>query len=321
MTSKEYAEWYTHHEIRQLEDESLNEGPLSHYCSHPHLAIHPYFKMCLEGYSDINNNKLQPLLETLWPDKNNVTLIFVGDSLTRNRINFFFKDVKRILGDHFEHGMVPIKNLDEPVPGDHLSVILYNRQTNQKILLHEAHLTINEFNITTGVYYGNAANIINYVNLVEKRNALIMLTMGAWFNDESKFLSQMTPVVSWLQTLAQRKSVKNKVVWMSAMPQHFDSINGYYSGWGPGSNGEDVENHCKPRINDDPKRDWRNELLRQHLHNISDQYIEMFDDRDIYIPLYSHHSANKDCTHYCYHPIVQMPLYENMTRWLKHFDK
>ena len=94
MTSEEYKNWYTHHEIRHLEDdnqkdENLNHIPFSWYCSHPHLSTHPHFKMGLEGYSDINDNKLRPLLESLWPDTNNVTLIFIGDSLT-GKILFFF---------------------------------------------------------------------------------------------------------------------------------------------------------------------------------------------------------------------------------------
>ena len=325
MTSQEYKEWYTHHEIRHLEDdnekdENVGHIPFSWYCAHPHLSTHPHFKMGLEGYSDINDNKLKPLLESLWPDKNKVTLIFIGDSLTGNRIQYFLWDMKRLHGDLLDKYTIEVGRLSNVSPGNNYRLQIRHVTTDQKIQLHEAHLTLNEFNQTTGVYYGNAEDIVNYVNLVEKRNALIMITMGAWFNEESKFLSQMTPVVSWLQSVAQRKDVKNKVVWFSTIPQHFETSNGYWSGWGPGPNGDAEENQCKPLKSEDPKLDWRNELVRQHLHNISDQYIEIFNDRDIYVPLYNHHSANNDCTHYCYHPVIQQQLYEHMTRWLKHFD-
>jgi len=326
MTSEEYKEWYTHHEIRHLEDdnqkdENVGHIPFSWYCAHPHLTTHPHFKMGLEGYSNVNDNKLRPLLESLWSDtKKNVTLIFIGDSLTGNRIQYLLWDIKRIHGDLLDKQTIEVGRLSSVSPGNNYRLQIRHITTDQKIILHEAHLTLNELNQTSGLYYQNAENIVDYVNLVEKKDALIMITMGAWFNEESKFKSQMTPIVKWLQTVAQRKSVKNKVVWMSAIPQHFETSNGYYNGWGPGPNGDDVENHCKPHISDDPKIDWRNALLRQHLHDINDQYIEIFDDREIYIPLYNHHASNTDCTHYCYHPIFQQPLYERMTQWIQHFD-
>lgn len=310
LTSAEYREWYTEQEIAYLEDKNRRDGnPLSHYCSDPRLSIHPHFKMGLEGYSNKSKNMLKPLLDRLWSIKSNITLCFVGDSLMTNRAHFFIQDIKRIQVD-FKEETSRLGNFD-----------LITHPAHQKIVLQTSKLTLNRFNETTGVYYSNAAEDIDYVNLVEKRDALILVTMGAWFNIQRDYMSQMAPVVSWLQSLAQRAEVKNKVVWLTGIPQHWESENGYwYGGKGPGVNGNEGENMCRPIVDTDPKKDWRNEMVRQHLRNISDQYIEIFDDRDIYLPLHDHHSGNRDCTHYCYHPIYQQPLYEHMLRWLKHFD-
>lgn len=325
LSDQEYKQWYTKHEIVHLEDdnqkdENVGHIPFSWYCAHPHLSTHVHFKMGLDGYSDVNDNKLRPLIDELWLDHKNVTLVFIGDSLIGNRIQYFLWDIKRIHGDLDGKSTIEIARGEAKIHGNNYRLQIRHVQTNKKIHLQEAHLTINEYNETTKLYYGVAERAVDYVNYVDKRNALIMLTMGAWFNDEDKFVSQMTPVVSWLQSVAQRKDVKNKVVWLTATPQHFETSNGYYHGWGPGPNGDTEINQCKPLVNIDPKRDWRTNLVREHLHNISDQYIEMYDDREIYWPLYNHHASNTDCTHYCYHPIFQMPLYEHMTRWLKSFD-
>ena len=315
LTSDEYTHWYTRYEIAHLEDDSRNDNPFNFFCNQPHSSTHPHFKMGLEGYSDIRDNKLLPLLKSLWRDTNNVTLIVIGDSITtNNRIRFFILDIKRNF-----YGDIDEKQLKKITQGENSRVEIHNLKTNQKISIHGAHFTPNELNKTTGNYHENAIKVINYVNLVEKRNAMIMFMMSARFNKEDKLLSQIMPMVQWLQSIAQRKAAKNKVIWLTTIPQHYKTKNGYLNPSSPVPNKTSPINQCRPLIDSDPKKDIRNELVRQYLHNINDQNIEIFDDRDIFVPLYNHHSTNTDCSHYCYHPIIQQPLYEHMSKWLKHF--
>lgn len=80
-------------------------------------------------------------------------------------------------------------------------------------------------------YHNTSGVAIDHINYDEKTNALILPTMGAWFNEEEKFESLVSIELDYFANLTKRTDVINKVLWLAAWPQHFNTTvgNGYFS--------------------------------------------------------------------------------------------
>lgn len=164
-------------------------------------------------------------------------------------------------------------------------------------------------------YHNISAVAIDHLNYVEKRNAIIMPTLGAWFNKKETFESIVTFEMDYFASLAKRSDVRNKVLWLAAWPQHFNTTdgNGYYFSHIPS------DYTCVPhRVNNG---DWRNEILHRIVPNYS-PFIELF-SADVHImnQMWDMHSfpESHDCTHWCYHPLFMVPLWHRLHRILDEF--
>lgn len=85
--------------------------------------------------------------------------------------------------------------------------------------MRHVHLTTNEFETGHG-YHRLANSIIDRVNYIEKTNALIIISMGAWFSDRETFRDQVHNELIWLKRVVQRPDAHNEALWLTAWPIH-----------------------------------------------------------------------------------------------------
>ena len=176
------------------------------------------------------------------------------------------------------------------------------------------HMTPNQYIEDYG-YHNMSGIAIDYINDIERSNAIIMPTMGVWFNSRYEYEEELRIELDYFSTLAKRENVKNKILWLAAWPQHFNTTegNGYYS------IGSHSEYSCVPHsINHD---DWRNDIL-QRVASAYYPHIELFyNDLHFMNEMWDMHSFPRahDCTHWCYHPLYMLPLWHMLGKLLDDF--
>ena len=69
-------------------------------------------------------------------------------------------------------------------------------------------------------------SVLNRINNIEKRDCLLLVTLGAWFNEYNTFPDQIEFFHEWLLRITNYTHVNNKVIWLSPWPQHFNSTTG-----------------------------------------------------------------------------------------------
>lgn len=171
-----------------------------------------------------------------------------------------------------------------------------------------------------------ASRILDRVNFIERSNALVLIHMGEAFTHETLFQHELRLTMDWLNTVAQRTEVRNKVVWLTSWPQHYPHSaqgNGYFHGSAAsvsahGGSGKVHGYSCVPRTN--ITNDWRNTLLLKMLADPLYQHMELFDDRDLMGPLYDMHKGGGDCTHLCYSPVMHQLLWDAISRYVEHYE-
>lgn len=195
-------------------------------------------------------------------------------------------------------------------------------------MIRHVHLTKEESVAGRTGYHHLAERILDRVNFIEKSNALVLIHMGESFSNEKMFAHELRVTMDWLNTIAQRPGVQNKVVWLTSWPQHYPNSvdgNGYYPGAAgvAGSYGSVGHNNaaysCVPRTN--VTNDWRNNMLIKMLATPEYQaHMDLFDDRYLMGPLYDMHKGGGDCTHLCYSPIIHQLLWDAISRYVEHYE-
>ena len=173
--------------------------------------------------------------------------------------------------------------------------------------------------------HGLANAVIDVVNYDRHRNTILMPMMGAWFNRREEFEKYLPGELDFFASVAQRNNVINKVLWLPAWAQHFDNPtgNGYYHDDVAINGQESVR--CVPHKHDPhaPSDDWRNRLLREAVkanHTLA-EYIELFwTDYHIMNVMWDMHlQKGADCTHFCHHPLIMLPLWIKLDKLLNEF--
>jgi hypothetical protein len=162
-------------------------------------------------------------------------------------------------------------------------------------------------------------------SLVGKVNTLVVvLNMGLHYIDNPApgfarvdYQSQMTMMLSYMHNFVIRHPSKDiRVFFRETTAQHFSTYNGYW----PGVNYlGDMKLGCVPINDSSPKADWRNRdieniILRNNFFNI--QILRFY---NITLPLWSEHPSGhmKDCTHFCWTPMLYQPLFHNLDQSLQ----
>lgn len=88
--------------------------------------------------------------------------------------------------------------------------------------MRHVHMTTLEYTPGHG-HHLLANSVIDRVNYIEKSNALIIITMGAWFNRREPFQEAVREEVKWLKSVVQRTDAHNEALWLASWPQHFNT--------------------------------------------------------------------------------------------------
>jgi hypothetical protein len=92
------------------------------------------------------------------------------------------------------------------------------------------------------------------------------------------------------------------ILWMETFPQHFDTNNGYALT----ADRKVVKTNCCPIKNDTAEADWRNDITLSHIQSINSSNMHVIQTRDSLKYLDKEHQDGnfRDCTHYCWFPML-----------------
>lgn len=158
-------------------------------------------------------------------------------------------------------------------------------------------------------------------NITEKySHSLIVFNIGTHYNEEADsnhemlnsrkhFREKIPHILRLLNDLASNHTGIT-MTYLETPPQHYDSSNGYFT---------QNQTNCVPIQNTSLEADWRNYYVYQELSSQQLENITMIPIRDLMIPLYREHFRGNyiDCTHYCYWPMIQLPIYDSLYQILK----
>lgn len=126
----------------------------------------------------------------------------------------------------------------------------------------------------------------------------------------------MSVELEYLANLTKRENVINKVLWLAAAPQHFNTTegNGYYN-----ISQSQTSHGCVPHTVTD--NDWRNNILKKLAPKYA-PHIEVFlEGARMMNEMWDMHMCppNDDCTHWVYHPNFMSPLWHKLDQLLDEF--
>lgn len=183
-------------------------------------------------------------------------------------------------------------------------------------------MTMNERMAGQGLHHQTSL-AVDQINYIDRSNLLILPTLGAWFNNRDVYEEQLRTELDYFATLVNRTDVVNRVLWLAAWPQHFNSSegNGYFS------LGAISKYTCVPhpmQHQDLHSLDWRNLLLQKVITPYLSSKIQLFhDDLHVMNEMWDMHSKpfepDHDCTHWCYHPLFMLPLWHRIGQMLDDF--
>lgn len=265
-------------------------------CYSPYHDARKSFRRGLEGFVNASSKPLLDAFHRLI--KSNTSLIFIGDSTMRQKLNALDCEVYReepktkLHGSLF--GILPCHSEYQiTLPGDMGVIDMHGISMGPKSTecLVDG---VGKKDRITGVYE-NARYIIRQLNRVQKRNVLVLANMGLWYNTESSLLEVIDPVLDWLVEVKQERDVKNVVLWHETMSQHWSNPIGsgyFYKPWADDQElswtdgrvnisslamEERQVPHCCTAIrNTSYMADWRNDIVKDHLKmNNRDRYIDL----------------------------------------------
>lgn len=312
-------------------------GHVGHVC-YPPYSSRLHFKRGLVGYSDGSKQTLTDTFTRL--AQLNVSVVFIGDSTTRQKVVAMDCQLKRESWKNYISGLTYRSIL----PCHSKMTIGLNKGVTT-LDLHQISMGPNSkqcleggvgnTNHIVGVYE-NARHIVNYINKVENRSVLLLANLGLWYNDVDSFDVAVPHVLNWLKDVSmtggEGTGAKNIVAWHETMRQHYDSDigNGYFikevvdakeASWNTETfnyfynvtvKDWHVPNCCQDiRL---PGNDWRNEIVTKHVKEKKlEKNIMMLDFADATTALSDMHICHPyfkdDCTHYCFSPLLFQPLW------------
>lgn len=103
LTPKEFTEWYSKQEIDCM-NEVPGSGPcaITENCRSP-LHNRTFWKRGIQGFTYPREHTIINLWTQMWGHKRNVTIVFLGDFSTKQRIHFMNLDTLRYMGSDFFH--------------------------------------------------------------------------------------------------------------------------------------------------------------------------------------------------------------------------
>lgn len=313
-------------------------GSNNHACNAPYQG-RPHFKRGISGFTDHSKtpilNTMKELLRT------NTSLVFIGDSTMRQKLNAL--DCELMREDHKariqgpKHGILPCYTL--------LKIFLPKKAGT--LDLHGVAMGPSAYECLKGGVgktdpvigtFENAREVVNRITKEENRSVLIVANMGLWFNDEDPFQRVLPTVLDWLVSVVDMKDKNNVVAWHETMSQHFinEIGSGYFFkplvddqevSWKDGrvnltsidTTKLIVPNCCSSISNTTFLADWRNDLVRVHLskNSRSDKihYLPFADmTRDVADMHVCHPDYIHDCTHYCFWPLLWQPFWHQIEK-------
>lgn len=181
---------------------SVGMGNNNNPCFGPFGNGRPHFKMGVEGYTDATStpliNAFSHFIET------NTTLVFLGDSTTRQKLQALECEVHRedhkirTAGNIF--GILPCNTKYYITLPDKRSLYIriVSIGPNSANCLKGGR---NKEAIAKGVFE-NAAYIIDRENNVYNRSVFVVANMGLWYNDETEYSAVVPHLLKWLQQVS-----------------------------------------------------------------------------------------------------------------------
>ena len=132
LTPKEYSEWYSKQEIDCI-NEVPGSGPcaITENCRHP-LHNRTFWKKGIQGFNYPREHTIINLWTELWGHKRNVSLVFIGDFSTKQRIHFMNLDTARYMGSDFLHH-VDTKEESPDEVGNHFRAYFSSKELNTTV--------------------------------------------------------------------------------------------------------------------------------------------------------------------------------------------
>lgn len=171
-------------------------------CFGPFAEGRPHFKMGVDGFTDATST---PLLKAFrrFADTN-TTLIFLGDSTTRQKLQALDCEIHRedprirTFGNIW--GILPCNTKYTIVLPDRRSIYMriISMGPNSATCLKGGQGR----NAPANGAYENAAYIIDRENNVFNRSVFVVANIGLWYNDEVEYARIMPSVLGWLQQVA-----------------------------------------------------------------------------------------------------------------------
>ena len=166
--------------------------------------------------------------------------------------------------------------------------------------------------------------ISQFLGDLQLSGVVIVLQAGTWYHDLRKFRTDMTELFALLQSVARLFSERKRfatLVWAEQVAQHWPSVNGYYRS----SKGIKLKPLCPIIANTTPEADWRNDFIWETFLQGAwgEEVAQLFPYVDVAVlnfraltsDLSDMHmrQMKKDCTHYCYTPMLYQSIYHQIS--------
>ena len=203
LTKTEYNEWYTDIERQVLNGDSAkcnNFGYFEQNCWMFNACNYPFkdrtgFYKGVHGFTNAAHNTLFELWNRLWNENKNVTILFVGDTLSMLQTRFFRSDVRRI----YKNISSDCKNISHCRKTHDGSIVMKaesNNDMNYKIAFEN--LENNQEYVLRHVTYrtlqkssSHLLSVMEQINFIDKKDCLILVSIGALFNEKEQFRRQI----------------------------------------------------------------------------------------------------------------------------------
>ena len=268
---------------------SVGQGGNKQPCFTP-MSNRQSFKRGIKGFTDASATPLTNAFRKLI--RANMTLVFLGDSLTRQKIsalecellrehrrNKFYGTVFGILPCFSEY-KIKLHDEDEILK---LVVLAIGPRGSDCLTGRERRAILEP-----GVHvYKKASETIEKINN-NGNGALIVANLGLWFNEEMPFNTAVNATLAWLAQLSQFKHVQNIVSWHETSSQHWVSTtgSGYFeknladaqeNDWVTGRvnvsalalSELQVPNCCASITNTSLMADWRNDIVKMKMKDLN----------------------------------------------------
>ena len=192
----------------------------------------------IKGYTDASQKPMLEFMAQMY--KMNYTVVFLGDSTMRQKLNALDCEVKREDNNAQTHG--DLRGI-LPCHSQHNVIYEHSELGRVDVPIHAISVGPNSINCLQGGLhkndpdgggiYENAREIIRRLNFDEHRNVFIVANLGLWYNDEIPFEAAISNMISWLADVADETvngKIRNMVRWHETMAQHWPNRegSGYY---------------------------------------------------------------------------------------------